>query len=119
MAFVLICNDKPDSLELRLKTRPAHVAYIEGFLDKLILAGPLLDSDGETLINILPVDNCAGVFAEVVIYNRWGRKVFTSGDREFKWYPGQESAGVYYYKLRYSHGREYTGWIHVIGEGSE
>lgn len=48
MAFVLICNDKPDSLELRLKTRPAHVAYIEGFMDKLILAGPLLDSDGET-----------------------------------------------------------------------
>ncbi len=78
-----------------------------------------LDSDGETLINILPVDNCAGIFAEVSIYNRWGRKVYTSSDREFKWYPEGESGGVYFYRIRYSHNREYTGWIHVIGEGSE
>ena len=78
-----------------------------------------LDSDGETLINILPVDNCGGVFAEIVIYNRWGRKVYTSNDREFKWYPGGESTGVYYYKIRYSNSREYNGWIHVIGAESK
>jgi hypothetical protein len=78
-----------------------------------------LDSDGETLINILPVDNCGGVFAEVVIYNRWGRKVYTSDDREFKWYPSGESTGVYYYKIRYSNSREYNGWIHVIGAESK
>lgn len=78
-----------------------------------------LAEDGETLVSILPVDNCGGVFAEISIYNRWGRKMFTSNDRDFKWYPTGESTGVYYYKIRYSNSREYTGWIHVIGEESK
>ena len=59
MAFVLICNDKPNSLELRLKTRPAHITYIEGFLDKLILAGPMLAEDGETPTGSLILMNFA------------------------------------------------------------
>jgi hypothetical protein len=77
-----------------------------------------LDDDGVTLVSILPLDNCEGRFVDMVVYNRWGRKVYESGDREFKWYPEGESTGVYYYKINYSN-REYNGVIHVIGEESK
>jgi uncharacterized protein YciI len=48
MLFALYCVDKPNSLELRLKTRPTHIDYLKGFKDKIRLGGPLLADDGET-----------------------------------------------------------------------
>ena len=44
MLFALICTDKPNSLELRLATRPAHLAYLETVTVKG--AGSFLDSAG-------------------------------------------------------------------------
>ena len=44
MLFVLICTDKPDSLALRLATRPAHLAWLETVVVKG--AGPFLDDAG-------------------------------------------------------------------------
>ena len=46
MLFALICTDTPASLELRLKVRPEHVAYLESLGSKLKAAGPFLDTDG-------------------------------------------------------------------------
>lgn len=46
MLFALICTDKPDSLDLRLKIRPDHVAFLKGFGDSLKLAGPFTDDVG-------------------------------------------------------------------------
>ncbi len=45
MLFALICTDKPASLDIRLATRPDHVAYLKSLGDKLILAGPFLGTD--------------------------------------------------------------------------
>ncbi|ELR68707.1 hypothetical protein C900_05890 [Fulvivirga imtechensis AK7] len=52
--------------------------------------------------NILPVDNCGGKFERVVIYNRWGREVFSSSDRDFRWTGDDLASGVYYYMIKYS-----------------
>jgi hypothetical protein len=65
---------------------------------------------GDELVNLLPPDNCLGQFRNVVIYNRWGRPVFESSDRNFKWYGSNESAGVYYYYIYYTN-REYKGSV--------
>ena len=35
------------------------------------------ETTGE-LVNILPKDNCTGVFEGIVIFNRWGKSVFES-----------------------------------------
>lgn len=45
MHFALIATDKPDSLQIRLDNRDAHLAYVTqtGVVD---LAGPFLDRDG-------------------------------------------------------------------------
>ena len=65
---------------------------------------------GETGIeeNILPLDNCAGQFENVSIYNRWGKEVFFSRDRYFKWYGEGVASGVYFYNISYTN-RTYRG----------
>ena len=57
MLFHLFCTDKPDSLQLRLKTRPDHLSYLESFNDHLVFGGPRFGEDGETPIGgVLIVD---------------------------------------------------------------
>jgi uncharacterized protein YciI len=51
--YVLVCNDKPDSLELRLANRETHLAYARGFADRLKVAGPLLDEAGNMAGSLL------------------------------------------------------------------
>jgi hypothetical protein len=67
------------------------------------------DESGE-YVNILPPDNCQGVFKTIKIYNRWGKTVFTSTDRNFRWYGLEESAGVYFYHVVFSN-REFKGTV--------
>lgn len=67
------------------------------------------DPSGE-LVNILPPDNCQGVFENVSIYNRWGRPVFTSKDRNFRWYGTDQAAGVYFYHVTFTN-RDYKGTV--------
>ena len=47
MLYAVICNDKPESLDLRMKTRPDHVAFLTDLNDRGILkmAGPFLNDN--------------------------------------------------------------------------
>ncbi len=49
MLFALICKDKPGSLQLRMDTRPPHVAFLESLNGegKLAFAGPFLNAEGK------------------------------------------------------------------------
>lgn len=53
MLFALTCLDKPDALETRLQTRPAHIEYIRALGDKVKMGGPLIAEDGETMCGSL------------------------------------------------------------------
>ena len=53
MQFMIYCLDKPNHLALRMDTRPAHLKYLEGFTKEIVLAGPLLTDDGQTMIGSL------------------------------------------------------------------
>lgn len=53
MLFVVQCLDKPDGAELRAKTRPAHLDYLETIAGAVKIAGPLLDDSGERPIGSL------------------------------------------------------------------
>ncbi len=70
------------------------------------------DERSSELVNILPTDNCAGQFERVIIMNRWGREVFQSSDRNFKWYGEGATAGIYYYQLQFSN-KQYQGSVTV------
>lgn len=58
MLFALICNDKPGALQVRLDTRPAHVAFLEGLNagKKLAFAGPFLGDDGKPTGSLVVLD---------------------------------------------------------------
>ena len=49
MLYAFLCKDKPDSLQLRLDTRPPHVEWLNGLnaSGTLAFAGPFLDADGK------------------------------------------------------------------------
>jgi uncharacterized protein YciI len=49
MLFAFFCIDKPDHLEVRKENRPAHIAYLESFEDRIIGAGPTFADDERTM----------------------------------------------------------------------
>ncbi|MFZ1806034.1 MAG: gliding motility-associated C-terminal domain-containing protein [Cyclobacteriaceae bacterium] len=72
----------------------------------------LKNFDTDEMENILPPDNCISEFQAIRIYNRWGKEVFQSGDRNFKWFGKGEAAGVYFYLIEYSN-KEYKGSLSI------
>ena len=50
--FMLACFDKPNSLDLRMATREAHLAYARDKATMIKVAGPMLD-DGEAMAGSL------------------------------------------------------------------
>jgi gliding motility-associated-like protein len=53
-------------------------------------------------IKDLPVDNCYNRFEYVRVYNRWGKLVYESNERNFKWDGEGYAVGTYYYLLKYT-----------------
>lgn len=74
--FVLHCLDKPNSMDLRLANREAHLAYIRSRLDEVKVAGPMLDDDGQMAGSLLIVDvadkAAAEAFTAADPYNKAG-----------------------------------------------
>lgn len=64
MLFALICTDRPASLELRMATRPQHLAFLETYSEKLVHAGALLDADGRPCGSLLIIDVADRAVAE-------------------------------------------------------
>ena len=56
MLFAIICADKPGSLDLRLATRPQHLAYLQTYPNRVAHGGPLLDLDGRPCGSLLLVE---------------------------------------------------------------
>ncbi|MGC4022928.1 MAG: gliding motility-associated C-terminal domain-containing protein [Cyclobacteriaceae bacterium] len=73
---------------------------------------PKHPSSSRTLPNA-PLDNCSNRFKGVKIYDRWGKQVFESTDRKFRWYGLSEAGGVYYYIINYTQA-SYKGSLTVI-----
>ena len=57
MPTVIYCLDKPDSLDLRMANREAHLAHMRDFNDRVLVAGPMLSDDGSTMIGSMLVMN--------------------------------------------------------------
>lgn len=98
MLYALICTDKPQSLQLRLDTRPDHVAYLDGLNGKgiLKLAGPTLDGDGNPAGSLVVVEadtlQEARAMADNDPYARAG--LFSSVEiRPFNWVFNNPQAG--------------------------
>ena len=49
MLFHIRCIDKPGRSDLRAGTRAEHLEFMGNFMDQVIIAGPTLSDDGETM----------------------------------------------------------------------
>jgi uncharacterized protein YciI len=83
MLFAIICRDRDGAQEARAANRPAHLDFIDRHRDAVVLAGPMLDGQGNPIGSLLVIDAvgqgaaqafanadpyaAAGVFAEVEI----------------------------------------------------
>jgi hypothetical protein len=76
MLFAISCTDRPGALELRMATRPEHLAYLESEQARLVLVGPVLDPAGQPCGSLLVVDvadrAAAEAFAAADPYARAG-----------------------------------------------
>lgn len=95
MLFAIICTDRPASLDVRLATRAAHIAYLTTYADRVVQGGPLLDAEGRPCGSLLLVDVAdraaaegfaagdpygrAGLFESTII--RAFRTVFKDGEQ--------------------------------------
>ena len=64
-------------------------------------------------VNNLPPDNCGDQFQSIVIFNRNGRQVFTSSNREFVWTGDDLPSGTYFYQIDYLN-TEYKGTLTIV-----
>ena len=91
MLYALLCTDKPNGLDLSMKVRAEHLAYLNGPLVNLKAAGPFLDDAGNPTGSLVIIEavnitaakhvaandpyNLAGLFAHVEIKAwRWALK---------------------------------------------
>jgi len=91
MLFTILCIDKPNHEHLRIDTRQAHLDYLGGFKERVVMAGPLQTDDGAHMTgSLLIMDfadrtlaeafaandpyNKAGLFENVVI-RRWKKVI--------------------------------------------
>jgi hypothetical protein len=83
----------------------------DGYNDYFGLDEIMRVSDTDVLPN-LPLDNCAGRFLSIEIFNRWGKKVFESDRRNFRWYANNIASGIYFYTVQYTNAN-YKGSLNV------
>ena len=76
MLFALICTDRPGSLDLRMGTRPSHLAYLEQQVGRIMSGGAMLDSEGKPCGSMLVIEAAdraeAEAFAAADPYARAG-----------------------------------------------
>lgn len=56
MQYALIAYDKPHALQRRLDVRPDHLKHLESLGDRLVLAGPFLDEQGNMVGSIVVIE---------------------------------------------------------------
>ena len=78
MLFMVLCYDKPNSVNLRMETRPAHLSYLKDAGERVKIAGPLMSSgeNPEPIGSLILIDGASEMavklFADNDPYNTVG-----------------------------------------------
>jgi uncharacterized protein len=65
--FAIVSHDAPDSVGPRADARDAHFAHIETILDKIAVAGPLKDADGNNIGSLVVLKCDSAADAEAIL----------------------------------------------------
>jgi gliding motility-associated-like protein len=105
--------DRFDTVKVTISVKDLEVQY--DFLPvNMFTPNPEVDTlNSYFSIPDLPLDNCDDQFRKIEIYNRWGKVVYKTDDRNFKWAGTNFPSGGYYYLIYYEK-RRWKGWINLI-----
>jgi gliding motility-associated-like protein len=101
-----------DTVELHILLKNREVNYTDIFIPNIFTPNNDRFNDYFTVPE-LPEDNCRNRFLSVAIYNRYGREVFYSNNRDFRWFGQNVKNGVYYYLIKFTE-TDYKGYLQVL-----
>ncbi|MCG8446652.1 MAG: YciI family protein [Hyphomicrobiales bacterium] len=56
MLYALICTDKAHALDTRMANRPEHLEFLKSLGDRLKIAGPFLDDEGNPTGSLVVIE---------------------------------------------------------------
>ena len=101
-----------DTIDLTIVLKDLTVDYDDVFIPNVFTPNNDEFNDYFTVPN-LPEDNCSSQFLSVAIYNRFGKEVFFSKQKEFRWYAQNVKNGVFFYHIKYTT-KNYKGYLQVL-----
>lgn len=108
----LKCEDKKDTVTVKFVIKD-KITVLDQFLPSNVFT-PNNDGKNDVFeMPNLPSENCKYQFLKIDIFNRWGRKVFTSKDRAFAWGGEGSLPGVYYYAIDFK-SIKYKGMVTLL-----
>ena len=120
LAWDDVCpNEKADTLLISFTVSELPVNYVDfnppnvftpngdGFNDMFFLSG--LDDPSANL----PPDNCEDQFQNIIIFDRNGKTVFTSDNRDFIWNGANVPTSTYFYQIDYLN-TKYKGTVTIL-----
>lgn len=94
-------NQKGDTLSLSVNLQERGLTFSDvNFPNVFTPNGDGLNDVFEILG--LPEDMCYNRFETIRVFNRWGKVLFESNTRDFKWDGEDYPSGTYYYQLQYT-----------------
>ena len=107
------CQPKnTDTTSVVLKLRTPDIDYGAMKIPTVITPNNDGKNDYFSLLNV-PIENCSERFERVSLYNRWGKSLFDSTDRAFRWYAPDYPAGVYFYTVVFGK-QTYKGMLTIM-----
>ncbi|MBX2966143.1 MAG: gliding motility-associated C-terminal domain-containing protein [Cyclobacteriaceae bacterium] len=91
------------------------VVEIEIPLDTDIFIPNIFTPNGDGHNDTFTIRNLPDNGARLIVSNRWGKQVYSSNNytNDSAWDGGNESDGVYYYRLQ-ADGQVFTGWVEIL-----
>jgi gliding motility-associated-like protein len=100
-----------DTVKVKMTVKDVDAGSLAPFANAF---SPNGDGVGDSyFIDNLPTDNCADSFVNISIVNRWGKEIFRSEKRDFKWEAEELPTGVYYYHVKYLNS-DFKGTVHIV-----
>ncbi len=106
------CPQLADSLIIRVKIKETEIDFSK-FMPYNVFTPNEDGKNAYYALDNLPKENCTYSFRSFVVYNRWGKEVYQTNDKNFKWKAENLPSGLYYYYLDYDQ-KKYKGHITVL-----
>jgi gliding motility-associated-like protein len=106
------CLQKNDSVSVKLVLKDNIIS--ENPIKPFNSFTPNADGKNDTFnLGSIPGDNCKRQFVKFEIFNRWGKSIFSTAERDFIWTGDEQPTGDYFYALSFSDD-VFKGVIHLV-----